>query len=307
VPGAVLIRVVDSLALFGPLGAGLLLVRTPAGATKARFAVMTAVLLASELAYSVLVQSKTPVLSVVLFAVIGFALRGWTLRRSTVIGGVVAFVAVFPTLQSLRQDAGLSAALASADRRYPEFWRPLLPALRRFDLLSAATDAAYFPGDRWLGWDYLLRVLHGLVPFATPASWVPHGSAGRSWAAEVRNLSLPNAGRDVSLAEGFVAEGYVWLGWLGVALLAVTVAVLTVTVARMVVSPRPFAYSMAILFLSQPLLFERGILGIAEIVGQSAQAALAFVGLWWLLDGRIRSGPAGDRSEDVARAGPSHA
>jgi hypothetical protein len=303
-PGHVLSSVVTSLALFGPLGVGLLLVRTPSAGTKGRFAALTVVLFGAELAYSVLIQSKAPLLSVVLFAVIGFVLRGWTLRRSMVVAGVAVFVAGFPALQGIRETAVVSTAIATADQRYPALWRPFLPLLRRFDLLSAATDAAYFPGAHWLGWDYLLRLLHGLLPFATPASWVPYGSAGLSWTAEVRNASLPKAGLDVSLAEGFAAEGYVWLGWLGIALLAVAVAAMGVVVSSMVVSRNPFACSTAILLLSQPLLFERGLLGIADTVGQSAQAALAFAGLWWLLDGRARHGSAADRPATAVLAGP---
>jgi hypothetical protein len=290
VPWPPLASVVTSLALFGPLGVGLLLARTATAETKGRFALLTVTLLGAEIGYSALIQSKAPALSVLLFAVLGFVLRGWRPGRAMLVVGLVGFVGLFPALQSLKETAAVSGAIASAEQHYPALWRPLLPVLRRFDLLNAATDAAYFPGGHWLGWDYLLRLLHGLVPFATPGSWVPYETAGLSWAAEIRIRSLPNSGISVSLAEGFIGEGYVWLGWTGVSVLGLALAMVTILLSRMVTSRQPFSFSAAILLLSQPTIFERGLLGIADGAGQSVQAALAFVGLWWLLNGRTVHG-----------------
>lgn len=284
--------VVTSLALFGSLGAALLLLRAALAETRGRFALLAGALLVSEFAYSALTESKTPLISVLLFTVLGYTLRGWRMSRWIILIGVAGFVLLFPALQYIKESTAVNAgSLAAVDQHYPIAWRPLLPLFRRFDLLSAATDAANYPAGQWLGWGgYSLRILHGLAPFATPRSWVPYGTAGLSWTAEIRRASLPNAGLDVSLADGFIAEGYVFMGLLGVALLAFAFALVTNLVARMTVSPNTLWFSMALLLLSQPILFERGALGLAETVGQSAQAALAFVLLWWLLRGRVAPG-----------------
>jgi hypothetical protein len=291
--------VVSSLALFGPLGAGLLLVKCSDIRTKVDFGLAFLALFVAETLYAALIGSKTPVMAVLLFAALGLAMRGWKIGTLLAIFGAAAFVVLFAALQSLKTVDRVSGALARVDSYYPLVARPFLPLMRRFDLLSAATDAVVKPEASWLGWDYLLRLLHGLVPFLTPAEWVPYETAGLSWTAEVRSYSLPQAGQSVSLAEGFAAEGYAWLGWIGVILLACATAVLTVTLSRLVGSEKPFLFSAALLMLSQPTIFERGLQGAAEAAGQSVQAAFAFTAVWWLLGG----GVAGASSGGPQRAG----
>jgi hypothetical protein len=284
--------VVSSIALFGSLGVGLLLMKANWLMSRKAYAMCAFALLCVEGLYGTLIESKTPILTVFLFTLLGIAKRGWRLKPIVALGGVFLFMLAFSSFQAIKTESAVADALRETDRTYPMWVRPVLPLLRRFDLLSAATDAKFSPAGAWLDSEFFLRIVHGLVPFLAPESWMPSGSAGLAWTSEVRRFSLPNAGLEVSLAEGFIAEGFAWLGWSGLCIVAGLAALVTVWLSRLLRTANPFGYAVAIMMLGQPTIFERGAQGMAEVTGQACQAALAFIVVWWLLDGaRVNQGP----------------
>ena len=243
---------------------------------------------AGELLYSVIYESKTPVLTFALFFFIAYAgtLRGSRTVTFTVLGGTAAFAA-FTMLQTLKSAPGARRDLAVVDRAYPLATRPLLPVLRRFDLYSAVTDASFVPDGRWLSLTaFGRRLVRGFVPWL---SGDPFVSSGVRWAREVRAYTIPLNGSTVSLADGVVAEGFAVAGWLGVAVEAVVLAVATVLVARALLSPRPFVLVLGLAVLTRPALFERGVLGLAETLGEALQISAVIAVAWLLWDHAARA------------------
>ena len=194
---------------------------------------------AGELLFSVIYESKTPILTFALFFFIAYAgtLRGSRTVTYTVLGSTAAF-AVFTMLQTLKTPRRAPRSRRGLTAAYPLATRPLLPVLRRFDLYGAVTDASFVPDGRWLSpAAFVRRVVSGFVPCGPSGD--PFVSSGVRWAREVRAYTIPLNGSTVSLADGVVAEGFAVAGWIGVAAEAVVLAVATALVARALLSPRP--------------------------------------------------------------------
>lgn len=291
---ALLVHVVNPLTATvsgaAPVAVGLcyLAVDWSTVSTTTRRAVL-ACCVAGELAYSVAAESKTPALTVALFFFIAHAgrLRGArTAVLSVVAGG--AGLAVFTVLQSLKASPGASRDLAVVDATYPLATRPLLPVLRRFDLFSAATDASFVPTGQWLdAGRFGARLLGGTVPWLVGG---PYVSAGVRWAREVRAYTIPLNGSTVSLADGFIAEGWAVAGVVGVAGEAAVVALATVLVARALGSRAPFLAVLAIGLLTRPALFERGVLGLGEALGEAVQVSVVLTAGWLVWEYAVTRG-----------------
>lgn len=261
--------VTSSLAGAASLGAGLAILGTrwPKGRTRAALALVVA----GELTWSLLIASKTPFLGVVLMAFIALAARG-KLRPRIAVMLVAAGLTGFLVLQWVKAEATTdSFSMAEVSRAYPSLVHPVLPIAQRFDLLSAATDAVFVGPGQWLtASEFGGRVAKGLLPFLGDDAT----TAGTNWANEVRSVSVATRGTGVSLAEGTIAEGWALSGYLGLLGEAFYLVIAVIACARLLRTRSLFLRSLALLALSQPLLFERGILGGAEILGQAAQVAI---------------------------------
>lgn len=267
--------VISSSTAIAGIGAGLIILRSDFSNDRwVQRSLLVGTAVVGEVLYGILNDSKTPALMVALLLLIKFAGKLNSIARllAVPVAATCAF-AVFTFIQSLKNSEGVARDLVRVDSTYPLLLRPVLPLVRRFDLFSAVTDASFVGGSRWMEFqEVLLRI------FASLFSWVPgqtmDGTAGILWAREVRGATIALNGSTVSLAEGFIAEGWVLGGVIGIVVGATTVAALTFLVGRGLQSNSALATLLATSMLSVPILFERGILGISENVGQLYQAAL---------------------------------
>ncbi|MGW5360204.1 hypothetical protein [Actinopolymorpha pittospori] len=280
--------VVASLLTLAPVVVALMLF--PAHPPR-RLALLVALLVLTEVSWSVIFASKTPILSLFVCLVLVAASRGWRPRRGHLVVGVVALpglVLGFSVLQSVKHDSTVTSDLQVVDQRYPTLVRPLLPLARRFDLLAAVTDSTYAQG-RWISaGEVARRAATSLVPRAV-ADDKTH-SAGERWAIEVRSLSR-NSVPGVSLAEGPVAEGNAVAGLSGVVAECAFLAVVTLACAAALARGGTFVFALACCLVLQPAIQERGVLGIADVTGKGLQIALVVAAASLLFGGvhRVRN------------------
>lgn len=241
------------------------------------------VVVASQLWWTIESGSKTPAIAVVVALIIRVSLSGTVRAVLWMVGSATAVLILsFPILQSIKigENAGEQQIV---DERYPFLLQPLLPLIRRFDLVSAMTDAYFAGPGSWLDLrEYANQALLGLVPDVFGV--LTKTNAGLLWARDVRAQSLVGANTEVSLADGFIAEGYV-LGGTGMVLLEALLLFAAVLVVARALDSKTVIWSVwAMLLLSFPILFERGSLGLFEtvtrallIAGAVAIAARVFV------------------------------
>lgn len=266
----------DLLGYLAVAGAFGLLLRLPATTRASR--ILLVVVASSEVLWAVASASKTPLMSAALalllrMFVIGEGRRG--VKVAAILG--VTFL-MFPLIQALKIDARVGGELSAADAAYPIMVRPFLSLVRRFDLLSAATDAMYLGPGNWISVeDFWGRALAAFVP--TPLLSGQKTFAGQAWADEVRSFSTGSLGGGVSLADGFIAEGWALAGVWGIVLESVVLAALLFFAAWAVGRATPALVGLGGCLLTYPILFERGMLGSFSVLGKSLQAALII----WLI------------------------
>jgi hypothetical protein len=277
-----------TLASVAPVGAALLIMYSSRQARSVRDrAVLVGVTVLSEVAYSVLLESKTPLLAAAMFILIAFGadIRSAKQRIATFCGASFVFIG-FIALQNIKTTGAVEQDLSKVDVGYPHLVQLILPLVRRFDLFSAATDAVFIGSGRWLSFsEFWERLGIGILPKFGSQEYV---SAGVAWATEVRGQTIASNGSGVSLAEGFVAEGFAVGGFVGVVLEAGAIALATALVARGLTSRYPFLVFLAVATLARPAIFERGLLGAGEILGEAVQIATACYALW-VLDVSMRN------------------
>lgn len=258
------------------------LIKTYLSMNKEKFHIIAA-LGSGELIWSFLFSSKTPIVGFATLCIVMLASGGWTLRRVRFIAAVgVSTLASFPVIQALKFSE-VTDKIAAADSTYPLIIQPLMPFLRRFDLLSAVTDATFFSASSWLTYlEYSRYVFQNLIP--QQLIGIAKSGAGSSWAVDVRSSSTGIQNFGVSLAEGFIGEGYLLGGFIGVALLAILLFGSVLIIATHTTSNKPFLFSIAAIGLSFPVLFERGFLGFTEVFGKSLQVAIIVLVLKWLVE-----------------------
>jgi hypothetical protein len=251
---------------------------------RARTAIVIGGLLLVQLQWTAAVQSKSPIMGAALALAVRFALCGWTRRR--VVGiAALAVVAIggFGWLQSLKLSEGGQEASAVADAQYPAVIQPFLSILRRFDLLAAATDAYYMGGRPWLSAGEALRyMLESLVPAQLLGS--DKFRSGTAWAEQVRGSSVDMTRVQVSLAEGNINEGYVLGGYAGVIVAVVFIFGLLLVASWALRSRHVVVITLGLTVIGAPVLFERGLLGSAEVLGKSVQIAVVI----WIVDMTVR-------------------
>ncbi|MFD3701809.1 hypothetical protein ACFWUP_01545 [Nocardia sp. NPDC058658] len=271
-PALALLAVPASIAAIGLI----LFVRSP---DPRRTALILAGLLAGELWWSAIVQSKTPILGAALTLVIRFSMVGWSKRTALGVVGIGVVGALgFGWLQSFKSAGSAQGDADQVDAIYPENVRPFLSILRRFDLLEAATDALYYGPGGWLTpGEVAQNTSLSLIP--GPLLGIEKFQSGTAWATEVRGASVDMSTVTVSLAEGNFNEGYVLGGYPGVVLGALFTFALLLTWAATLYSRWIPVVVLGLAVTGGSTLFERGVLGSMEDLGKFAQTAV----LVWLV------------------------
>jgi hypothetical protein len=227
-------------------------------------------LLLSELAWSVLTESKTPFLALALWILIRLiSQRG--LSRGVLLVMAMGLV-VFFFIQDARVESGRLTSSDTYASSYPLWLQPILPLMARFDALQSSTDAWFAGPSSWI------------APLAATGQWftslVPQflltdtkELAGAQWGQEVRRMSL-NVDPGAALAEGPFSEGWVIGGVPGVVFGALFLAAAVVLVAAFLTSHHTPLVLMGLALTSAPLVFERGALGFGEGMGKGLQTTL---------------------------------
>ena len=219
------------VALMAAMGTlGLIIFIRPANG-RVTVAVISA-LTAMELVWSVVTQSKTPILGAAFAIAVRFALIGWTrIRAAAVIAIALIGIGAFGWLQSFKGSYTARAQAHILDSYYPSAIQPFLSILRRFDLLAAATDSYYMGGRPWLSpGEVVQNAMLSLLP--SQLLETPKFRSGIAWASEVRGASVDMTGVSVSLAEGNINEGFVLGGYPGVIVGVVFTFVLLLAAVR---------------------------------------------------------------------------
>ncbi|WP_433520813.1 hypothetical protein ACQPZ2_25880 [Nocardia pseudovaccinii] len=237
-------------------------------------AVLIGAMLAGELMWTVVVESKTPILGAALAVAVRFAILGWTKAK---VVGVLAIAVLgiggFGWLQSFKTTEAGKAEAAMTSSAYPPSVRPFLSILRRFDLLEAATDAYYHGTGYWLTpAEEFRHAALSLIP--TQLLGAPKFQSGTAWADDVRGASVDMTRVSVSLAEGNINEGYVIGGYTGIVVSVGFTFVLLLAWAKALYSQYFPMVVLALALTGASSLFERGILGSMEALGKFLQAAV---------------------------------
>jgi hypothetical protein len=248
--------------------------------------VLIGILGVGEFAWSALSSSKTPVLIFVVLTLVFLSTAKSSLRkgRFTALIGLLGSV-TFTLVQSLKL-SGIAEKIDAANSSYPAVVQPIMPFLRRFDLFSAATDAAFFNSSRWLSLsEYFQQSVMNLVP--QQLLGISKLGSGTDWSITVRSASLGIQNYEVSLADGFIAEGYLLGGLTGVVILAVPLYFCLIFTATRIFSNSVPQFTIAAVILTAPVLFERGFLAMTELLGKAVQVALLVVVIIWLVDNLV--------------------
>lgn len=230
----------------------------------------------SELLWSVESLSKGPILALfVLFFLRRLRESGLPGLRAS-LGLVVLVFGAFTLVQASKTAQGTLADTGSAYAGYPAITRPVVGVVQRFDGLQAVTDA-YLAGPG--SWMSPTSALSEAVTSLVPRQLLPGGKGelvGKAWRLEVRSRTLPSPkGSDVSLAQGPAAEGFVIGGYWWIVLESIGTGLVFLLVVRALQSRRIFVISAGLAMLSEPFLFERGLLGVFEGAGRALEVATA--------------------------------
>jgi hypothetical protein len=214
--------------------------------------------------------SKTPLIALIL-ALVMWAARILPKRPRSLVYLVLAVgvVGVFVVLQPIK------GAYTSSSAQFSEHFSGrvgdvTLTVLHRTDLVTAITDATSTPRPR----DYRLqayasRLVGGLLPDQALTGRAVN--AGQVWTMEMRAPSNPKQFLGVSLAEGPIAEGYVVGGVAGAIILSGFLMFLTILSASGLTVGPLWIRGLCAMIVFGSTLFERGLLGFAEMAGKGLQ------------------------------------
>jgi hypothetical protein len=204
-------------------------------------------------------------------------------------GAVLAMFAAFLAIQPLKGIETAATQAARADSTLELADAQLVAILERFDGLVAVVDAVAFPYERWMSdAEYAERALIGALPKGPLLEL--ESTLGQQWAREVKSASFENQFQDVSLAAGPTAEGFVNWGVPGAVILNICLA----GAAALCAAFLRYRYSVRAVFASffifSTVLFEQGLLGLADACAKSIQLALVAAVVMWLLGmpGQVR-------------------
>lgn len=261
-------------------------------------------LVSTEFLWSYLSAVKAPIFSVLLW----LALRRLVDNKKFPLKSIslLAFISAvsFVVIQNVKTSSGRLDDVSDIERYYPALVQPLLPVVRRFDLLNAASDASFAGAASWMNVSRAaIYALQAFVPQQLTGSDKGE-NIGRLWGAEVSSISNPAASGQTYLAQNPAAEGWVIAGWPGVIVECLLVGAIVILVAAFLHSRSPFLAMWGLAATSQPYIFERGVLGVSAGLGKSLQVAIVsflvisilawFFSKWRLADCAPTSNSHGD-------------
>lgn len=236
-------------------------------------------LVVSELCWSVLSASKAPIFALALYLIVSFGGRAVMSRRfvATALGVVAALALLFPIIQSAKVVQGTLEDNSSVISSYPYSVRWMVPLLTRFDLSSATFDAVQAGSGSWITpADAAKKSFESLLPSVLVGE---RENVGRKWANEVRAITVANSNTGVHLAEGPIAEGYILGGMLGVVVEVALISLATFLVAQGLSSRRCLLRALSVFMMTQPYIFERGVIAAFEALGKGLQVAFLVASL----------------------------
>lgn len=266
--------IASALLPFGTVGGCLAILMIKPGARSALPLAVCAVL-CSEAVWAVIFASKAAIISVVTALVFRWlrepksAQIGWRLSAAG-----LAMIAAFMVLQPLKGIDTAAEQSSRANSMNDIVDAQFVAVLERFDGISAITDAVEYPHQLWLApAEFAQRAVVGMVPKG-PLLRID-STLGQRWTREVKAYTFPDQYMNVSLAAGPTAEGYVLAGPAGVALENTVLAIATLFAAGMLRRGTPAAAVAASFLIFSTILFEQGVLGLADGVAKIVQLSIA--------------------------------
>lgn len=259
-------------------------------------------LVATEFLWSYLSAVKAPIFAAILWIAIRQLVdnRKFPIKQLfwLLLAAAVSFIAV----QNAKIAIGRLDDTSRIGDFYPVPLQPILPIVNRFDLLNAATDASYAGPSSWMSpGEALSYALQAFIP--QQLSGIDKGeNVGRLWGSEVSRLSRPDVTGQTFLAQNPAAEGWVIGGWTGTIAECLIVAAVVILTARFLHSKFMLPALLGLAVTSQPYIFERGALGIAEGFGKGIQVALLAAAI--IMFTRLKSVDGATTSGTVVSAKP---
>lgn len=262
----------SALVPFGVVSACILVIALPRH-SQSSYALVA--ILISEATWAVLNTSKSAIISIVMALVIRWMCGSKPVRARLILAALSTILA-FAIIQPLkgidtasRQSSQAGGALGFANAQ-------VVSILERFDGLSAVVDASLFPHQQWMSLTEAgQRVALGIIPKGPLYRF--DSTLGQQWTREVKAQTFPNQFRDVSLAAGPTAEGFVLGGPLGIIVENVIVCSVTLLAALGLASRRLIPMMASGYYIFGTVLFEQGVLGLADATAKSLQIVFVAV------------------------------
>lgn len=282
---AVQSTITDTLAAVGSVGAGAVLMFQLYGRGIRQQLLIISAVATSEFVWSLMSASKAPIFACGLWLLVA-GIRSGVRSKATAVAAVavaLGLIVVFPLVQQSKIAAGTFTNVQGSTDVYPSALQGAIPIVRRFDLIAAAMDAVTAGQGSWIsGVDAARRAFLNLIPTQLQSDKAQN--TGATWAIEVRGQTVAYSDTGVHLADGPIAEGYVIGGYMGVSVEVVLLGLATAGVSRLLASRSRFAILLGISMLTQPFLFERGVLGMSEALGKNLQVVLIAGAIGWFVD-----------------------
>lgn len=260
---------------FATVGGCMLVLLLPNRASKDRTPPAVWAVVALEGAWAGIYASKAAIIAVVIALVIrwcGAESRSGT-RNRRITGALAGMCFAFVIIQPLKGIDTASEQMARAANVIDTVDAQLVAVLERFDGLSAVVDASSFPYSHWLSpKDYAARAVLGAIPKGPFIQL--ESTLGQQWTREVKAQSFDDQYLNVSLAAGPSAEGFVNWGYTGAAVESALLAVVTILCSSGLTSRRLVPSTFASFYIFSTVLFEQGILGVADATAKAIQLGL---------------------------------
>lgn len=224
-----------------------------------------------EFGWASLAASKTPIFGLLAGLVLRAIIRSGRRLAVTILGVIIVSIPTFFVIQAVKRSKGV--LFTASDIEYPDFLRPAVSILARFDFLSAVTDATTARPHSWFS---VTTLLHASVDTLVPRLFnATKGlTEGQLWAQEVRPLTIGAINPDVSLAQGPGAEGYLVGGLGGVVLMTSLVAIVTIGCSLALQSHSVFLTVTSVYLVDQSVLLEGGFLASMQALGKGLEVGL---------------------------------
>jgi hypothetical protein len=246
------------------------------------------IVIASELLWTYLDATKTPLLAILTAYLIRIAYIHSTraqAKRIPMLAGVV--VVIFLIVQPLKGISTFQDITGESQGAPSSALNGITASvLERTDLISAVEDGYAYPNNAWMtDREFAQSLALASIP---KGSLFPYENQGLRWTREVRSFSVENQYQDVSLASGPVAEGLAMGGPPRAVTGLLVLLGLTLLVGRSLRSRSiPVVFAGAT-FAFDSSLYESGIIGNAESLAKAIQIAIvAYVLTLVIRDGSV--------------------